>query len=83
MSAIPLKADIDRKRRGVCFVPKADIPRCGRDWRYSITSSAVARRVCGIVTPSALAVFEFTISSKRVGRSAGRSAGLVPLRSGT
>jgi hypothetical protein len=47
---------------------------------YSITSSAVARSVGGIFTPSDLAVVEFTISSKRVGRSAGKSPGLVPLR---
>src|SRR6516225_2476909 len=47
---------------------------------HSITSSAVVRSIGGIFTPSDLAVFEFTISSKRVGRSAGKSAGLVPFR---
>ena len=47
---------------------------------HSITSSAVARSVGGTFTPSDFAVFEFTISSKRVGRSAGKSAGLVPFR---
>jgi hypothetical protein len=35
--------------RDVRFVPQADILRCGRDWHYSITSSAVAswRNVLG------------------------------------
>src|SRR5215469_16809109 len=40
MSALPPKADIAERDRHVRFVPKADILRCGRDWRYSITSSA-------------------------------------------
>ena len=30
MSALPPKADIGTHSRDVCFVPKADIPRCGR-----------------------------------------------------
>src|SRR5215472_9907829 len=30
MSALPPKADIGTKPRDVCFVPKADILRCGR-----------------------------------------------------
>jgi hypothetical protein len=47
---------------------------------HSITSSASAKSVGGIARPSDLAVFAFTISSKCVGRSAGKSAGLVPLR---
>jgi len=41
MSAILPKADIGSACRDVCFVPKADILRCGRERRYSITSSAV------------------------------------------
>jgi hypothetical protein len=40
MSALPLKADIARQPRDVRFVPKADILRCGKRCRYSITSSA-------------------------------------------
>src|SRR5215472_8441073 len=40
MSALPPKADIDRACRDVRFVPKADILQCGRNWHYSITSSA-------------------------------------------
>jgi hypothetical protein len=31
------------------FVPKADIPRCGKERRYSITLSARAMRVGGMV----------------------------------
>jgi hypothetical protein len=33
-------ADIEPQSPNVRFVLEADIPRCGRDWRYSITSSA-------------------------------------------
>ena len=42
MSGLPPIADIAEHLRDVCFVPKADISRCGGDWRYSITSSARA-----------------------------------------
>jgi hypothetical protein len=38
------KADIDQHRCDVCFVPKADILRCGKERRYSITSSEVNPR---------------------------------------
>jgi hypothetical protein len=47
---------------------------------HSMTSSARARIDGGTVRPSALAVFRLTTSSKVVGCSTGRSAGLVPLR---
>jgi len=40
MSALHPKADIHRRERHVRFVPKADILRCGKERRYSITSSA-------------------------------------------
>jgi hypothetical protein len=39
-SALPPKADIAKRDSDVRFVPKADIPRCSEDRRYSITSSA-------------------------------------------
>jgi hypothetical protein len=39
-SALPPKADIDHDGGNVRFVPKADILRCGKERRYSITSSA-------------------------------------------
>src|SRR5215469_1048217 len=48
--------------------------------RYSITSSARPRIVCGIVRPSALAVLRLMTSSNFVGCWTGRSAGLAPLR---
>jgi hypothetical protein len=41
-------------------------------------SSARASNDCGIVTPSALAVFMLITSSNFVGCSMGRSAGLAP-----
>jgi hypothetical protein len=62
MSALPPKADIETQSRDVRFVPKADILRCGRDWRYSITSSAGAISVGGTARPSALAVLRFIAS---------------------
>ena len=45
---------------------------------YSITSSARSRIEVGIVTPIAFAVLRFTTSSKFVGSSTGKSAGLLP-----
>jgi hypothetical protein len=52
MSALPPKADIRQRDWDVCFVPKADILRCGKERRYSITSSARASIDRGIVRPS-------------------------------
>ena len=40
--ALPPKADIAERDHDVRFVPKADILRCGKERRYSITSSDVA-----------------------------------------
>jgi hypothetical protein len=40
MSALPPKADIGSTCQDVRFVPQADIPHCGKERRYSITSSA-------------------------------------------
>jgi hypothetical protein len=45
-----------------------------------ITSSAWNSSVGGIVSPSALAVLRLMTSSKRVGCSTGKSAGLAPFR---
>ena len=47
---------------------------------YSITLSACRSSVCGILSPSALAVLRLITSSNLVGCSIGRSAGLAPLR---
>jgi hypothetical protein len=48
--------------------------------RHLITSSAIARKVAGIVTPIAFAVLRLTTSSNLVGYSTGRSPGLAPRR---
>ena len=48
--------------------------------RYSMTSVARARIAGGTVSPSALAVFRLTTSSKVFGCWTGRSASLAPLR---
>src|SRR5262250_3194513 len=80
MSRLPPKADIVDHDWDVRFVPKADILRCGRDLRYSVTSSAMASSVCGILRPSALAVLRLMTSSNLDGCSTGRSEGFAPLR---
>jgi len=50
------KADIAESDWHVRFVPKADILRCGKERRYSITSSARAESVGEISSPSVFAV---------------------------
>src|SRR5207253_5819178 len=47
---------------------------------HSITSSARASSVGGMMTPSAFAVFRLITSSNLVGCSTGRSAGFAPLK---
>src|SRR5262249_23112995 len=47
---------------------------------HSITSSAARSSVCGIVSPSDLAVLRLMTSSNLVGCKTGRSAGWAPLR---
>ena len=54
MSALPPKADIGTQSWNVRFVPKADILRCGKERRYSITSSARDSSDCGTERPMAL-----------------------------
>jgi uncharacterized membrane protein YfcA len=54
--------------------------QCATCSNYSITPSARATTDRGIVKPSALAVLRLTTSSRVVGCSTGRSAGLAPLR---
>jgi len=52
-----------------------------RRWRsYSITSSAVASNVVGMVSPSALAVLRLIAVSYLVGACTGRSTGFAPRR---
>jgi hypothetical protein len=63
-------------RRGRCAAAKAARPSAS----HSITSSARARSVGGIVRLRALAVLTFRTSSNFVGCSTGRSAGFSPFR---
>ena len=65
MSALPPKADIAERDGNVRFVPQADILRCGKERRYSITSSARASSVGGIVNPSVLAVLSCIVECDR------------------
>ena len=53
-------------------------PRCSIS--YSNTSSASTSRLCGIVRPSALAVFRLIAYSNKVGCSIGSSPGFAPRR---
>jgi hypothetical protein len=61
-------------------VPKANILRCSKERRYSITSSEIASTPDGVVKASALAVSRLITSSNVVDWIIGKSAGLVPLR---
>jgi hypothetical protein len=58
--------------------------RCASQWcherTHSITSSAVASRLRGMVRPSAFAVLRLIPRSNLAGCSTGRSAGFAPLR---
>jgi hypothetical protein len=63
MSALPPKADIETQSRDVRFVPKADILRCGKERRYSITSTARPDSGKGTVMPNIFTVFRLMISS--------------------
>jgi len=80
MSALPPKADIGTRPCDVRFVPKADILRCGKKRRYSITLSASERTDSGMVNPSAFAVLRLIDSSYLVGCWIGSCPGLAPLR---
>jgi hypothetical protein len=51
MSALPPKADIETRSQNVRYVPKADIPRCSKERRYSITSAARSKRPVATVAP--------------------------------
>jgi hypothetical protein len=46
MSALRPKADIAEHGRHVRFVPKADILRCGRDWRLRCNAFSSYRHEC-------------------------------------
>ena len=89
------KADMAAPSSNVRFTPKsghrnsaAKCPLCAKSGHYaaqqnsiySITWSARVSTDCGIVRPSALAVFRLTTSSYFVGAWTGRSAGFSPLR---
>ncbi len=67
----------DSRLRGALPIPDSCT---AQQHSYSITSSALAIRVSGTVTPSVLAVFRFTMSSNFTARSMGKSAGGVPFK---
>ena len=67
----------DAQRTYVLALNGRSAPMLGN---HSITSSACSSSDCGIVIPSALAVFRLIASTNFVGCSTGRSAGLAPFR---
>src|ERR1700730_198906 len=81
-SACPLRSD-----RARTFAPQRIDAVCQelthaaqQTSRHSMISSAVARSVCGIVRPSAFAVFILMTISSLVGHSTGRAPGLAPFK---
>jgi hypothetical protein len=83
MSASPPEADIrtdmDRGRRSANSVTIAS-QRTATIHRYSITSSARASSVGGMVMPSDFAVLRLIVRLYLVGVCTGRSSGFSPLR---
>src|SRR5262249_18758 len=77
MSALPPKADIERRDGHVRFVPKADIRIAAS--LFDHLSARVSTAV-GIPRPSALEGLRLTTSSYLVGACTGRSAGFSPLK---
>ena len=65
-AALPYKAAAPTVLHGGSYGPQATKVRRSKV-RYSITSSASARTLSGMVRPSALAVFRLMINSKCVG----------------
>jgi hypothetical protein len=63
-----------QSKRGATLMANVTMPD-----RYSITSSAVASSVSGMVRPRALAVLRLIASVNLVACTTGRSAGLAPL----
>ena len=74
MSGPPPAANIIRPSAQGRFVPTRKLPA------YSITRSAITKRLDGISIPNALAVWRFINSWNFVGCSIGKSAGLAPLK---
>jgi hypothetical protein len=69
-----------RDRLGWSVQCQFQTPAPQRRTPQSIRSSAVARIVCGTVSPSALAVVRFISSSSLVGNSNGSSPAVAPLK---
>src|SRR5580693_1647492 len=80
MSGLPHFADSGRTSPEVREGPTTDSRSAANKFDHSITSSARAKSVGGIVNPSTLAVFRLMTSSNLLLCCTGRSAGLAPLR---
>jgi len=75
MAKVALKLTIGDVR----YVPSPDSCRAAK-FTHSITSSAIASRPGGMITPSALAVLTLIVSSYLIGSCTGNSATFAPLR---
>jgi hypothetical protein len=71
MSALPPKADIVERDRHVRFVAKADILRCSKERRFSITSSARTINDRGTLGPSGLGGLKPDHQLVRISRKTG------------
>ena len=80
-AVMPPKAAAPSRDKGGRGGPTTDSRSAANKFHHSITSSARTKSVCGIVNPSALAVFRLMTSSNLTVWWTGRSAGLAPLRS--
>src|SRR5262249_3876294 len=82
MYAVPALATANsmRQHRQSCANSVPDALRKYESVFYSITSSASASSLSGILRPSALAVLRLMTSSYLVGACTGRSPGFSPLR---
>src|SRR5262249_42497432 len=79
---IAKRVDLAKRRRlgkGLPF-SSSRVGRKGRCITHSITSLAATSKVCGTVSPSALAVLRLITSWNLVGSCTGRSAGFSPWR---
>ena len=79
-SLVTLNVDFRRGFGATQRVKSAAIPTAKCSISYSITSSASTSWLCGIVRPSALAVFRLIANSNKVGCSIGSSPGFAPRR---
>src|SRR6516165_10395634 len=73
MSALPPKADMDQSGCDVRFVPKADILRCGKDWRFKSP-----RRRTVPASPKSLTSVSFGLTASELSAATETSRVVLP-----